>query len=116
MLLRITILDGFELPGVILGFHVDAHLAVVVLLAADECLGRVFGEVTVHYLPALVPASDGVIVKLSEQLPLIVDAELQEVAFAVCLDPGVQFGLIFLVAVLPLFFRAEPRAVLTAYH
>jgi len=74
-------LDHFEFPGVVLRLDVDPQLGVVVLLPANEGLGRFLGEVAVHDFPALFPTVDCVVVEFAQNVPLIIGIELQKIAF-----------------------------------
>ncbi|MNC10689.1 hypothetical protein D3C75_583560 [compost metagenome] len=101
------ILDGFELPGVVLGFDVDAHPAVVVFLASDERLGGVLGEVAIDDFPALLPSGHGVVFQRCENVPLIAYAQISKVAFALLLSRCVQRCLLAFISIFIALTRTE---------
>lgn len=84
------------------------------LLAADECLRRFLGEVAVHDFTALVPSSDGMVVEFAQELPLIVSIQFKEIALIPIAHGEIDFVLLLLVEICPVFLRAEPGAAIQA--
>lgn len=98
-------LDGIELPGVMLRFYVDPHpIAVVVLLAPDECFGGSVGEVGVDVFPAIGPAGDGVLRQLAKHVPLIRLVGLHELALRPSLHLFVELAFLIAGLAIPVHF------------
>ncbi|MNN87799.1 hypothetical protein D3C81_2054020 [compost metagenome] len=69
------------------------------LLTADECFGRFLGEVAVHDFPALVPASDRVVVEFAQNFPLVISIKLQKIALVSGLNHPIELFLLVLVEI-----------------
>lgn len=82
------------------------------LLAPDECLGGVFGEVRVDVLPVFAPASDRMSFQLAEDVPLIRLVRLHELASRPSLHSLVQGGPLIFVLFVPVILWREPLTLI----